>query len=880
MKLSIQILLTLPQKILAFLNRLRTFSYITLVREGIFYITFFMLVLVYLWFDFLRIIWHIIKRIPVIKQVGLFLKPKILFIYKKLVFIFNTRNEGEITSLDLIALATQHLKAKRNRTIITIVGMSIGFGSVVFLLSLGYGVQRLVVGKVANLNELKQIDVTTGQASALRINEQSLGQISQIEGVKVLLPVISAVSKVEYNNSVSDAIVYGVSKEFLEESVLQPVRGKIFEDTKDIAVNLSIPDREKVAGAAQERVVGVKMYKQFSQVEYAIHPLVWKPVYEQPTKDSPIIGYTKRDASARNASEVWGEMYKSDVDLPVGADFFGNEFVPWVIDSVLIWRKEPCNIEKVDCVDGSYIVQRVGGAQELGTGYLTQADITLRRYTIVAEAAPNIEEGEVLAEIEFSIPTGTYAPIYSQPKSSAQTSQLFAAQPTHSKLIRGELVYGGRYSEKEGWGGVAKNSNGEQVGLWIRAKMPLWRQLDCSDCSDLYLREVDGLGKQVEAFTFIKASGAVIEDMDVPPKIGSVLGDSTENLALTGVSPSQKSSQTPQSTQSGTLSTVASTNQTASLSGELGDLPAKELTLPDGTAIESILLDDGTLDWVSISSEQAKNQAGSEIVPLAPQAQRVALVNRAFLSVLGISESEAIGKVFETTLRLDSSFFEGEYQIETPPTEITIIGVLSEERTSSFYMPFDDIKSLGVTQYSQLKVVIKQEKDMKEIRQAIESMGFRTSSVVDTVNSINSLFDSLRVLLSIVGMVALSIAALGMFNTLTVSLLEKTREVGLMKAIGMCSNEVKRLFLAESIIMGLSGGIFGVIVGFVAGQVLSMFVSSLSISQGQGYINLVHIPIALALGIITLAFMVGILTGLYPSHRATKISALNALRYE
>ena len=129
-------------------------------------------------------------------------------------------------------------------------------------------------------------------------------------------------------------------------------------------------------------------------------------------------------------------------------------------------------------------------------------------------------------------------------------------------------------------------------------------------------------------------------------------------------------------------------------------------------------------------------------------------------------------------------------------------------------------------------------------------------------------------------MVALSIAALGMFNTLTVSLLEKTREVGLMKAIGMKSNEVKRLFLAESIIMGVSGGIFGLILGIVSGQALSFFVSLFAISQGQGYISLVSVPFFLGFGIVSLAFVVGILTGLYPSHRATKISALNALRYE
>jgi putative ABC transport system permease protein len=119
-----------------------------------------------------------------------------------------------------------------------------------------------------------------------------------------------------------------------------------------------------------------------------------------------------------------------------------------------------------------------------------------------------------------------------------------------------------------------------------------------------------------------------------------------------------------------------------------------------------------------------------------------------------------------------------------------------------------------------------------------------------------------------------------MFNTLTVSLLEKTREVGLMKAIGMKSNEVHRLFLAESIVMGLLGGIFGLALSVIAGQLLSFILSVLSVTKGLGYIQIVYIPVFLGLGVIGLAFLIGVLTGLYPSYRATKISALNALRYE
>jgi ABC-type antimicrobial peptide transport system permease subunit len=100
------------------------------------------------------------------------------------------------------------------------------------------------------------------------------------------------------------------------------------------------------------------------------------------------------------------------------------------------------------------------------------------------------------------------------------------------------------------------------------------------------------------------------------------------------------------------------------------------------------------------------------------------------------------------------------------------------------YVPFMDVRSLGVNKYSQLKVIAKDNGSLRDIRTTIESAGYGTVSVSDTVAQIDSLFSKFRLVLSILGLVALSVAALGMFNTLTVSLLERTREVGLMKAMG------------------------------------------------------------------------------------------------
>ena len=196
------------------------------------------------------------------------------------------------------------------------------------------------------------------------------------------------------------------------------------------------------------------------------------------------------------------------------------------------------------------------------------------------------------------------------------------------------------------------------------------------------------------------------------------------------------------------------------------------------------------------------------------------------------------------------------------------------------YVPFIDLRSLGVVNYSQAKILINNQAQLPFVRTQIESLGFNTQSVYDTVEQINNLFATARTVLFAVGMVALAVASLGMFNTLTVSLLERTREVGLMKAMGMRSSEVHELFLTESMIMGLFGGLAGLFLGVVAGQLTSVALSIIAVESGAGYLDVSCTPPVFVIVILSLSLLVGLLTGLYPARHATKISALNALRYE
>src|SRR5690606_9641834 len=120
------------------------------------------------------------------------------------------------------------------------------------------------------------------------------------------------------------------------------------------------------------------------------------------------------------------------------------------------------------------------------------------------------------------------------------------------------------------------------------------------------------------------------------------------------------------------------------------------------------------------------------------------------------------------------------------------------------------------------------------------------------------------------------ISILGMVNTLTISLLERTKEVGLMKTVGMNADEIRALFINESMLIGFTGGVLGVVIGVCLGLGVSLLLSVISISNGGNSVGISFLPVAVGMFIILLSTFIGFLTGLYPSERAARIAPLDA----
>jgi len=126
------------------------------------------------------------------------------------------------------------------------------------------------------------------------------------------------------------------------------------------------------------------------------------------------------------------------------------------------------------------------------------------------------------------------------------------------------------------------------------------------------------------------------------------------------------------------------------------------------------------------------------------------------------------------------------------------------------------------------KVKVSNEQFLASTREQLLNMGFSTSALSDTITEAKKIFSIVQVVLAIFGVIALFVSAIGMFNTITIALPERTQEIGIMKSLGASNRDIWRLFLTESIIMGFAGGIGGLVTSYVGATLFNMSFSEKS----------------------------------------------------
>jgi putative ABC transport system permease protein len=193
----------------------------------------------------------------------------------------------------------------------------------------------------------------------------------------------------------------------------------------------------------------------------------------------------------------------------------------------------------------------------------------------------------------------------------------------------------------------------------------------------------------------------------------------------------------------------------------------------------------------------------------------------------------------------------------------------------------DIVRGTSSTQtFASLTVRAKGPAYVETLEASIKNMGFGAFSLLDASKSLATFFRVLDMLLGIFSSLALFVATLGIVNTLVMAILERRREIGVLKALGASDRDVKQLFFFEAGVMGLFGGVFGAFLGWLIGRALTFGTNVYLHRRDLPSVDITSVPWWLVLGAIAFAVFVSLVAGLYPASRAARLNPVEALRYE
>lgn len=182
--------------------------------------------------------------------------------------------------------------------------------------------------------------------------------------------------------------------------------------------------------------------------------------------------------------------------------------------------------------------------------------------------------------------------------------------------------------------------------------------------------------------------------------------------------------------------------------------------------------------------------------------------------------------------------------------------------------------------YNSIYVRTNDVKNIQIVSDKLKEAGFNVFSLADKFDEIKKRFLIIDGILGAIGIVALFVAGLGIINIMTMSILERKKEIGIMKAIGGGEKDIRLIFFVEASIIGFLGGLLGLILGWGVTEAANLIINNYMIEDTVSKINLFSFPIWLILGSMGFSILISLFAGLYPAYRAARIDPVDALRHE
>ena len=210
-----------------------------------------------------------------------------------------------------------------------------------------------------------------------------------------------------------------------------------------------------------------------------------------------------------------------------------------------------------------------------------------------------------------------------------------------------------------------------------------------------------------------------------------------------------------------------------------------------------------------------------------------------------------------------------------PPDPAEGMKKISLTSIRDFFKPAEKLKG-----YSAVTIKVASIKYIDSVKEQMEAKGLKTFALIDQLKEIKTAFIFMDMFLAAIAMIAITVSTLGIINTMVMSILERYREIGIMKAIGASDGDVKKIFFFESGMIGFLGGVFGLALGWLVSTIINQVANYFMAKQGVPYVNYFSFPWWLCLGAVAFSILVSLAAGLYPAVRAARVDPVVALRHD
>lgn len=221
-------------------------------------------------------------------------------------------------------------------------------------------------------------------------------------------------------------------------------------------------------------------------------------------------------------------------------------------------------------------------------------------------------------------------------------------------------------------------------------------------------------------------------------------------------------------------------------------------------------------------------------------------------TIAGVQQNSLIGG---SSINASSAWVKNVYQMQASSSTPTYIYLIAR---------FDDNMS---------------QKDLDMLKARFSSAGYEAKTIQDEIGTVNQVLGVVTMALNLFGAIALLAASFGIINTLFMAVQERTREIGLMKALGMGRSKIFLLFSLEAILIGLWGSVIGIGLANLAGRLINNFAAKSFLKDFHGF-SLLAFPLRSMLLVVVIIVVIAFLAGSLPARRASQKDPIEALRYE